>query len=117
MTFASHSTNIIKLTSFHHHHHSRIFPSPPTPSNADKKTYTAPILQDVLHHIGDRLLPPNVDMFAVLNTKRILRETAYMNKNIYEAGMEELLGAEAVFRAGRPQEKFEKLAKGGRHKL
>lgn len=96
---------------------SRIFPSRAVPSDSDKKTYTAPILQDVLHHIGDRLLPPNVDMYAVLNTKRILRETAYMNKNVYEAGMEELIGAESVFRAGRPQEKFERLAKGGRHKL
>jgi peroxisomal 3,2-trans-enoyl-CoA isomerase len=95
---------------------SRIFP---TPANQEKsnKQYTRPILQDVLSHIGDRLLPPHVDAFAINYTKRLLRETAYTNKTIVEANADELQGADIVFRAGRPQKQFARLASGGRHKL
>lgn len=74
-------------------------------------------MDDVLEHIGNRLLPPSVDMYGVLNTKRILRETSFGRKDIWHAISEEVQGAEAVFRSGRPIEQFARLAGGGRHKM
>lgn len=95
---------------------SRIFPSTPRPANADK-TYTAPILGAVLEHVGTRLLPPTVDSFGLLYTKRLLRDAAYEHRRFNDVNADELQGAETVFMSGRPKAQFARIAGGGRHKL
>lgn len=96
---------------------STIFPTPNRPANADSKTYTPPILPAVLDHLGSRLLPPAVDSFAVLYTKRLIRQAVYENRTLTEVNYEELRGAEEVFKSGRPATQFARIASGGRHKL
>lgn len=72
---------------------SKIFEAPPKPAGADKH-YTPPILELVLDHIRDRHLPPTLDPFALLYTKRLIRDANYKPSSFVEASE-----AEAVSRA------------------
>lgn len=96
---------------------SAIFPTPSPPMGADKKTYTPPIMDFVLPHLASKLLPPTADSFALLFTKRLIRDATYEGKTWTEVNEAEVRGAEKVFISGRPLKQFERLAKGGRHKL
>ena len=71
----------------------------------------------VLPHLTSKFLPPTADPFALLFTKKLIRNATYEGKSWTEVNDAEVLGAEQVFTSGRPAKQFERLAQGGRHKL
>ncbi|CAO1622290.1 unnamed protein product [Jaminaea pallidilutea] len=100
----------------------RLLPRPSSESDFEAKSkqakaYTLPILDDVLNHIGDKLLPPTADPFALAYTKRIIQRVNYDHLSREEANQEELRGAETVFTSGIPLKQFARIAGGQRHKL
>lgn len=46
-------------------------------SSSSDKNYTAPILEEVLEHLKETYLPPNVDSWALLKTKELIRKATY----------------------------------------
>lgn len=96
---------------------SAVFPTPSMPSGADKKTYTPPIMDVVLPHITSQFIPPTADPFALLYTKKLIKEATYENKSWSQVNYAEVQGAQTVFASGRPMKQFQRLASGGRHKL
>ncbi|UZJ54151.1 hypothetical protein CBS101457_003471 [Exobasidium rhododendri] len=89
---------------------SKIFPTPSPPAEADKKLYTPPIMDFVLPHLTSKLLPPTADSFALLYTKKLIRNATYEGKSWTEVNDAEVLGAAKVFTSGRPIKQFERLA-------
>lgn len=87
--------------------------------NAGKtdKSFTLPILDDVLLHIGDKFMPPTANPHALLYSKRLIQSVAYDNLSREEALQAELRGAEEVFTSGIPLARFAQIAAGERHKL
>ncbi|CAO1633005.1 unnamed protein product [Sympodiomycopsis kandeliae] len=95
----------------------QVFPTPQGQAESKDKSFTLPILQDVLSHIGAKLMPPHADSHALVRSKQIIQRVTYDNLSREEANQLELRGAEEVFTSGIPLRQFAKIAGGGRHKL
>ncbi|CAO1635057.1 unnamed protein product [Parajaminaea phylloscopi] len=85
--------------------------------NTSDKAYTVPILDEVLKHVGDKLMPPTADAHALLHSKQLIQRVTYDKLSREEALQVELRGAEDVFTSGVPLARFARIAAGGRHKL